>query len=117
MNGGAARRRTRVEGREESTQTEVVLCYEDHELAVWPLRITRPGLAVAGELARLQLAARRRGCAIRLRHPNRELLELLDLVGLSGIVCDEALRQVGGEPEDGEQVGVEEVVVADDPVT
>ncbi len=38
-------------------------------------------------LARLQLAAGRHGCRVRLRQPSSELLELLDFVGLS-----EALR-------------------------
>jgi ABC-type transporter Mla MlaB component len=38
-------------------------------------------------LARLQLTARRVGCGVRLRHPSRELEELLDLCGLGGVLA------------------------------
>ncbi len=37
-------------------------------------------------LARLQLAARRRGCQVRLRGPSAELRELLALTGLRDVV-------------------------------
>jgi uncharacterized protein DUF899 len=67
----------------------VVLVRGDIELASWPLtNRDRPGLAVVDELARLQLAARRRGCSIRLRDACVELLELLDLLGLGEVVSD-----------------------------
>ncbi len=59
-------------------------------------------------LARLQLEARRLGGSIQLRDVCAHLRELLDLVGLR--------VEVGGEPESGEEVGVEEVVMPDDPV-
>jgi anti-anti-sigma regulatory factor len=36
-------------------------------------------------LAALQLLARRRGCRLRLRNPSRELLDLIELAGLSGV--------------------------------
>ena len=39
-------------------------------------------------LARLQLAARRRGCRIRLRNASRELLELVAFMGLSEVLPD-----------------------------
>lgn len=39
-------------------------------------------------LARLQLAARRCGCQVRLRNASRELLDLVALVGLSDILPD-----------------------------
>ena len=67
------------------------------------------------ELARWQLAARRQGCSIRLRAPRVELLELLDLLDLGEAagLCVQPVRQAEGS----EQVGVEEVVVPDDPVT
>ena len=87
----------------------VVLVRDDAEVASWPLAACgRLDLAVVDELARLQLTARRLGLSIRLRDACVELTELLDLVGLR--------VEVGGEPERREQVGVEEVVVADDPV-
>lgn len=69
----------------------VVLVRGDVELASWPLtRRDRPGLAVVDELARFQLAARRRGCSIRLRDACVELLELLDLLGLGEVVSSTA---------------------------
>jgi hypothetical protein len=87
----------------------VVLVRDGVEVASWPLVGTgRPDLSVVEGLARLQLAARRLGCSIRLRSARGELPELLDLVGL-GV-------EVGGQAEDREQVRVEEVVMPDDPV-
>lgn len=81
------------------------------EVASWPL-VCRDGvnLSVVDELARLQLDARRQGCSIWLRRACPDLVELLRLVGLSEVL------QVGGQPEDLEQGGVEEVVMPDDPV-
>ena len=90
-------------------RAEVVLLRDGAEVASWPLPSgRRPDVSLVDELARLQLAARRLGCSIRLRHASVELSELLDLVGL-GV-------EVGGQAEGGEQPGVEEVVVPDDPV-
>ena len=43
-------------------------------------------LAVVDCLARLQLAARRAGCTVRLLDPDPELLELLDLAGLTEVL-------------------------------
>jgi len=37
-------------------------------------------------LARLQLAARRHGCQIRVRHASDELLELVDFMGLTDVL-------------------------------
>ena len=79
--------------------------------------MTRPDLSVVDGLARLVLAARRQGCSIRLRDVCEELSVLLDLVGLAEVTGVAGLRgQAGGKPEGGEQTGVEEVVVSDDPV-
>jgi ABC-type transporter Mla MlaB component len=39
-------------------------------------------------LARLQLAAVRRGCRVRLRNASPELLELISLMGLSHVLPD-----------------------------
>jgi hypothetical protein len=97
----------------------LVLVRGDVELAGWPLAPwDRPGLAVVDQLARCQLAARRLGCSIRLRGACAELAELLDLVGLGELVSGPAgLRfQTYGQVEGGEQCGVEEVVMPDDPV-
>jgi ABC-type transporter Mla MlaB component len=40
----------------------------------------------AEALARLQLAARRHGCRVRLRHASPELLELLEFMGLRDVL-------------------------------
>jgi hypothetical protein len=85
----------------------VVLMRDGDELSRWPLA-GRADLVAVDTLARLALAARQLGCAIRLRDADPDLLGLLGLVGLT--------REVVGQAEDGEQVGAEEVVVPDDPV-
>jgi len=79
------------------------------DIAAWSIEGPgAPDLAAVDALARTQLRARRLGGAIHLRHGSKELLELLDLVGLR--------REVGGEPEGGEEVlGVEEGVESRDP--
>ena len=97
----------------------VVLARGDVDLASWPLTgWGRPDLAMVDELARLQLAARHLGCSIRLRGACRELVELLELAGLTEVVTGVAsLRlEVCGEAERREQAGVDEVVMPDDPV-
>ena len=68
--------------------------------------------AAIDALARVQLAARRHGLEIRLRHASSELLSLLAFVGLS-----EVLRvETGGEPEEREErLGAEEERELDDP--
>ena len=63
-------------------------------------------------LARLQLAARRLGMEIRLRHASHELLQLVAFAGLH-----EVLRvETGGQAEQREErLGVEEERELDDP--
>jgi hypothetical protein len=78
------------------------------EVAAWVVAGPgAPDLSIVDALARWQLSARRRGGSIRLREVGVELAELLDLAGLR--------REVGGEPEGGEQVAVEEGVEPGDP--
>ena len=95
----------------------VVLALGETEVLSWPLALQgRPDLAVVDELARLALAARRLGCSIGLRDADRDLWELLELLGLGDVVTGRPeLVQVAGEPEQGEESGIEEVVVAHDP--
>jgi phosphoglycolate phosphatase-like HAD superfamily hydrolase len=69
-----------------------------------------PDLGVVDALARLKLAALRLGYSIRVHEPSAELVELLDLVGLTPEL------EVIGEAEGGEEVGVEEAVEPADPV-
>ena len=85
----------------------VVLTRRGAEVGTWAL-MGEPtiDLALVDEVARWQLAARRMGCAIRLRDAAPDLIELLRFVGLV---------EVGGEPECGEQIGVEEAVEPGDP--
>lgn len=79
----------------------VVLVRDDVEVASWPLLVGGLGgaadLAAVGRLVRLQLAARRRGCSLRLRDACPQLLELLELVGLDEVVP--AAGRLGGEVE------------------
>jgi hypothetical protein len=71
-----------------------------------------PDLAAVDELARCLLAARRAGGSIALREQCEALARLLDLVGLLDLLG----REMGGQAEGGEQVGVEEGVEPRDPV-
>jgi ABC-type transporter Mla MlaB component len=45
-----------------------------------------PDAVTVEALARLQLGARRNGCQVRLRHASRELLELVDFMGLKNVL-------------------------------
>jgi hypothetical protein len=66
----------------------VVLACDQVEVTTWPLAgWGRPDVAVVDRLARLQLAAFRVGCSVRLRDPCPELVELLDLLGLGEVVA------------------------------
>ena len=71
-----------------------------------------PDLAAVEELARWLLAARRAGGSIALQEQCEALARLLDLVGLLSLLG----REMGGQAEGGEEVGVEEGVEPRDPV-
>jgi len=45
-----------------------------------------PGAVTVDALARLQLAARRRGCKVHLRHASVGLLELVAFMGLTDVL-------------------------------
>ena len=117
MRSAALRRRSRVV-RPDVVATVVVVCGQS-EVTSWPLRARgRPALTVVDDVARLQLAARRLGLSIRLRDASVEFSELLERLGLGEVVprIGGLGIEVGGQAEHGEQVGVEEVVMPDDPV-
>ena len=57
-----------------------------------------PDAAAVDALARLQLAARRVGLEVRLRHASTELCCLIEFVGLADVLRVEP----GGEPEERE---------------
>jgi hypothetical protein len=103
----------------------VVLVRGDVEVARWSLTVGPcPDLSMLDELARLQLAARRLGCSIRLRDASGQLWGLIDLAGLAevvrnadGLVPPSALVvEMCGEAEGAEELGVEEGVHGGDPV-
>lgn len=99
--------------------TKVVLLRGGAEVATWTLsHDAGPALSLVDDLARLQLVARRLGYSIQLRDAPGPLRALLDLVGLAEVVTSSGplAVEVGGEPELGEEVRVEEAVEPGDPV-
>jgi hypothetical protein len=75
------------------------------------VRALAPDALTIDVLARLQLAARRAGQEVALRGASLELLELLELFGVTGVLRVE----VGGQPEEREErVRVEEERELDD---
>ena len=71
-----------------------------------------PDAVAVDTLARLQLAARRLGLELRLRHVSSELQELLAFVGLRDVLRVEVGRQA---EEREERLRVEEERELDDP--
>jgi ABC-type transporter Mla MlaB component len=57
-------------------------------VALCDVRGVEPDAVTIDALARLQLAARRHGCQVRLRHASRELLELVAFMGLRDVLPD-----------------------------
>jgi hypothetical protein len=90
--------------------TVVLFLCGDEEVVLGRVVGLRADLALVDALARLQLAAQRRGCSIRLRDPCVELKELLDLAGLAELLGGGLPLEPRREAEGGEQLGVEEVV-------
>jgi hypothetical protein len=68
--------------------------------------------AAVDALCRLQLAVRRLGCALSLRHVSVELCELIELAGLAEVLRVEPQRQA---EEREERPGVEEERELGDP--
>jgi ABC-type transporter Mla MlaB component len=58
------------------------------DVAVCDARGVDPDAVTIDALARLQLAARRHGCRVRLRNASPELLDLLDFMGLTDVLPD-----------------------------
>ncbi len=61
------------------SSADVVLC---------DVRSVEPDAVTVDALARLQLAARRAGCRVRLRHASGELRELVAFMGLTDVLPD-----------------------------
>ena len=56
------------------------------EVAFCDVRTVEPDAVTVDALCRLQLAARRTGCQVRLRHASDELRELVEFMGLSDVL-------------------------------
>ncbi len=96
--------------------TVVAIVVDGVEVAIGSLGGRPVDLDLVDALARLHLAARRAGGSLVLRRPSPALCQLLDLVGLAGVIEGGGLAlQACGEAEEGEQVGVEEVLPGGDP--
>ena len=81
-------------------------------------RLVDADMATVDALARLALRARRMGCAVTLRDPSTELLELVGLAGLGEVLpCApvSGLEVIGQAEEREEPPGVEEERDAGDP--
>lgn len=50
------------------------------------VRDVEPDAVTVDALARLQLAAQRTGCRVRLRHGSRDLLDLVEFMGLEDVL-------------------------------
>src|SRR5256885_102045 len=57
-------------------------------LALCDVAGIEPGVGTVDALARLQVAARRRGCRVHLRNASRELLELVEFMGLENVLVE-----------------------------
>jgi hypothetical protein len=55
-------------------------------VAICDVRGVGPDAVTVDALARLQLAAKRYGCRVRLRHASVELLELVSFMGLTDVL-------------------------------
>lgn len=60
----------------------------DPDVALCDVSSVEPDAVAVDALARLQLAARRYGCQVRLRDASGELLELVAFMGLTDVLPD-----------------------------
>jgi len=58
-------------------------------VALCDVQGVEPGAVTVDALCRLQLAARRRACRVRLRGASRELRELVAYMGLDDVLTDD----------------------------
>lgn len=65
-----------------------VLSQSGAKVALCDVHGVDPDAVTVDALARLQLAARRHGCQVRLRHASDELLELVGFMGLTDVLPD-----------------------------
>jgi ABC-type transporter Mla MlaB component len=95
----------------------VLLARSGADVALCDVRGVDPDAVTVDALARLQLAARRSGCQVRLRHPSSELRELVAFMGLRDVLPELTLRlEPGGQAEEREErLCTEEERELDDP--
>jgi ABC-type transporter Mla MlaB component len=60
----------------------------DADVALCDVSGIDPDAVTVDALARLQLAAQRRGCQVRLRHASKELIGLVAFMGLRDVLPD-----------------------------
>ncbi len=65
-----------------------LLAAGDADVALCDVRGVEPDGVTVDALARLQLAARRYGCQVRLRHASGDLLALVAFMGLREVLPD-----------------------------
>jgi ABC-type transporter Mla MlaB component len=65
-----------------------LLAASSARVVVCDVRGVVPDAVTVDALARLQLAARRHDCQVRLRGTSTELRELVDFMGLSDVISD-----------------------------
>jgi ABC-type transporter Mla MlaB component len=84
------------------------MCVVEREFVIDLGHVVRPDLGHVDALCRFRLAARRFGWTLRVENAGADLRELFELVGLP--------LEVVGQPEGGEQLGIQEVVEPGDPL-
>ena len=80
--------------------------------------VRRPDVATVDALAKMQLAALRHGCTVRLRDASPRLVELLELVGLREVLgcCEPSALEARRQSEEREEAfRVQEEVQPADP--
>jgi ABC-type transporter Mla MlaB component len=65
-----------------------LLARSDADVALCDVSGVEPDAVTVDALARLQLAAQRRGCQVRLRHASEELIGLVAFMGLRDVLPD-----------------------------
>jgi hypothetical protein len=91
--------------------TLVVVDEQGGETLVAHLDASCPDMVLVDLLARMHLATRRGGMGLRIRDASPRLIELIELCGLTCVLAFETV----GQPELGEELGVDEVVKPADP--
>jgi len=69
-----------------------LLAEHDPQVVLCDVGDCEPDLVALAALTRLQLAARRRGCEVRLQHATGEMLALVGFLGLAGALPVESQR-------------------------